>query len=187
MSLKTCKRCGETKSLSEFNTNKRSKDGLTYHCKGCNKKSNQRYYLSNREKLLKEANDYYKENLGKVKLRSKKYYDQNKDKLLEKTREYHKQNSKELYLKRRDYFFSKVAERRGQKLNATPPWLTPDHQKEIEQFYWLARDLKSVTGEQYDVDHIVPLKGKNVCGLHVPWNLQVLPSDVNRRKSNVFT
>tara|TARA_R100000541_G_C1879440_1_gene82084 strand:+ start:444 stop:905 length:462 start_codon:yes stop_codon:yes gene_type:complete len=58
------------------------------------------------------------------------------------------------------------------------------YDEEIKNFYWLARDLKAVTGEEYHVDHIVPINGKNVCGLHVPWNLQVLPADINMSKGN---
>ena len=72
------------------------------------------------------------------------------------------------------------------KRNSAPPWLNEQQRKEIEIFYWLALDLRSVTGEEYHVDHIVPLQGKNICGLHVPWNLQVLPSDLNLAKKNKY-
>jgi 5-methylcytosine-specific restriction endonuclease McrA len=65
-----------------------------------------------------------------------------------------------------------------------PKWLTFEQRREIELIYEHARECEALTGDQYVVDHIVPLKGDNVCGLHVPWNLQVLPSDVNDSKGN---
>ena len=68
--------------------------------------------------------------------------------------------------------------------NAVPNWLTPEMKKQIRDVYIHMRDCRAVTGEPYHVDHIVPLNGENVCGLHVPWNLQVLPADVNTSKSN---
>ena len=70
--------------------------------------------------------------------------------------------------------------------NAVPNWLTPEMKKQIRDIYMHMRDCRAVTGEEYHVDHIVPLKGENICGLHVPWNLQVLPADVNMSKSNSF-
>ena len=74
--------------------------------------------------------------------------------------------------------------RRTLQLNATPKWLSEDQKAEIEYKYWLAKDLTAISGESYEVDHIIPLVNKVVSGLHVPWNLQVLPADLNREKSN---
>jgi len=68
--------------------------------------------------------------------------------------------------------------------NATPSWLSQSQEKEIQHFYWLAKDLEAVSGERYDVDHIIPIQGEDVCGLHVPWNLQILPKDLNISKGN---
>lgn len=67
---------------------------------------------------------------------------------------------------------------------AVPNWITTEHRKAIRELYLHAADCRAVTGEEYHVDHIIPLKGETVCGLHVPWNLQVLPADVNISKSN---
>lgn len=88
---------------------------------------------------------------------------------------------------------SLVAERNAQKLNATPRWLTDDHRAQIEAFYDEARRLTEATGVEHQVDHIVPLKAadpvtreRNACGLHVPWNLQVLTREENIAKLNGF-
>ena len=65
---------------------------------------------------------------------------------------------------------------RANKLKATPPWVDTN---KIKEKYLNCPD-------DHEVDHIVPLKGKNVRGLHVPWNLQYLTPSENRKKSNKY-
>lgn len=69
-------------------------------------------------------------------------------------------------------------------LNNTPKWLTIDQQIEIDKIYEKARELSKLTGIQHDVDHIIPLKGKYISGLHVPENLQIIEHKENNKKSN---
>lgn len=76
------------------------------------------------------------------------------------------------------------AKRRAMLLNAMPKWLTESQKAEITDVYRVARRLTKATGEQYHVDHIAPLVGLRVCGLHVPWNLRVMLAKDNYRKSN---
>jgi len=75
------------------------------------------------------------------------------------------------------------ARRRKHRL-ATPPWLTRKQKSEIRQIYQIAITMTQTTGEQYVVDHIIPLRSDYVCGLHVPWNLRVITQEENLKKSN---
>jgi len=79
-----------------------------------------------------------------------------------------------------------TAKRRAAKLQRTPLWLTQKHHIQIEQFYQEAVEISKMVGEFYHVDHIVPLQGKTVSGLHVPWNLQIIPAKENISKGNRF-
>jgi hypothetical protein len=74
--------------------------------------------------------------------------------------------------------------RRRKHRDATPKWLSRRQKSEIRQLYQIAITMTQTTGEQYVVDHIVPLRGEFVCGLHVPWNLRVITQGENLKKSN---
>lgn len=76
---------------------------------------------------------------------------------------------------------AKTARRKATKLRATPPWA---NQESVSAFYQIAAKLTKQTGVLHEVDHIVPLQGETVCGLHVHWNLQVLTKSENSRKKN---
>lgn len=66
---------------------------------------------------------------------------------------------------------------------ATPKWAD---RKAIKAVYDEALRLTKITGVRHEVDHIVPLKGERVSGLHVHWNLRAIPHHENRKKSNRF-
>ena len=75
----------------------------------------------------------------------------------------------------------KAARYRARRFYATPAWANEFF---IEEIYDLARRRTKATGIEWEVDHIVPLNSKKVCGLHVEYNLQVIPAKLNRSKGN---
>ena len=75
---------------------------------------------------------------------------------------------------------------RRQTKRATPKWLSPRDRNLINRLYDHAKTMTWTTGELHVVDHIVPKISPFVCGLHVPWNLQILSAEENNRKSNLW-
>ena len=79
---------------------------------------------------------------------------------------------------------ARLARYKAAKLQRTPPWLTEDHNKEIVGIYELAKELQWLSEAPLEIDHIEPLQGEHISGLHVPWNLQILPKPLNCSKKN---
>jgi 5-methylcytosine-specific restriction endonuclease McrA len=99
--------------------------------------------------------------------------------MLEKRREY----GRNYYNKNKAIFIEKDAKRRAKELLATTVW----GQENVRAFYKKAKELEALnSGIKYHVDHIVPLVGANVCGLHNHFNLQILTETENKRKGNAW-
>lgn len=125
------------------------------------------------------------------------YYTANKEQMLIDNKEYYQNHklAKQEYARKQGRIYrannpakqvAKMAKYRATKLQRTPAWLTKAQWAEIEEFYILTKELQWLSDhtDPLEVDHIVPLKGKTVSGLHVPWNLQILTRSFNARKRN---
>lgn len=150
---------------------------------------NKTYRERHPERIKQQKQSYRLSEKGKAK--RKEFLVQNHDNdILSKRRHYLK--NKEIYdeqarlyaMLHPEWKAAQCAKRRATKANATPAWVGPDELFLIEEAYRLARMRKEYTGISWDVDHILPLKSKQVCGLHTISNLQVVPSSYNYRKHN---
>lgn len=131
-------------------------------------------------KAKKAAYDkgYYVKNKARISTRGKVYRENNKDKIqLYIKSDKRKATARANRMKNKAIRAASEAKRRAAKVNCTPKWLTKEHLDQMKAFY-----VNCPPG--WSVDHIVPLQGENVCGLHVPWNLQYLPVKLNSAKRN---
>jgi len=147
-------------------------------CTVCLQNRNSQWAKDNPDKVYRNHRAYLERYPEKHKAYIRQYYINNKEK--------RNLAAKNWQLLNPHKNAAKQKRREAAKLSRTPKWLKPEHYEEINNLYWLAADLQKVSGEKYHVDHIVPLQGKNISGLHVPWNLQILPADMNCSKSNSF-
>jgi hypothetical protein len=173
--MKNCSKCKLIKQLSEFSPDKRTATGCQSRCKVCMAEHRRIKHLENPEHYRKLVAESVKRNYQK-KLASNQQYRQNNS---EKVK-FWKQKDREI---NRVRVLSDGAFRRAKKLQRTPQWANKQH---IQEYYETAQGLSMMTGEWYHVDHIVPLLGKNVCGLHVEHNLQIITAKENLKKGNVY-
>jgi hypothetical protein len=151
--------------------------GGCYVCQKENSKKN-RLKPEQKPKVLARKKRDYEKHKEKRRATAKAYSSRNKDSLNAKAREYQKKNP---HIHRATGSF-----RRARLRSATPPWITPQMREEIKALHAEAERLEQETGIQFDVDHIVPLDGKIICGLHVPWNLRVITHSDNISRPKHF-
>ena len=142
-------------------------------------------YSEEREQILAACAEYRRKNPEKNRERARLYREQNRDALRQKAREkYHQYHARVVKWRKehpdrvREYTRVSQAKRRAIEASARPRWLNDEQIREMSQKYREALALG------LHVDHIIPLRGIDVCGLHVPWNLQLLSEFENKSKGN---
>jgi hypothetical protein len=204
--MKQCSNCKTIKPFEQFSKDKQKKDGLRYNCKACCSLIHKSWNELNQETKSAKEKEWREKNKIKCKEYRKEYYETNKSESRKKASEYEKRerikNPKKysekskryrdknpLYLKswheknpsKSTFYTSK---RRAAKLTATPPWLDEILLAQIQWYYAAAKMMTETSGVIHHVDHIHPLQGQGFSGLHVPWNLQVIPASENIKKNN---
>ena len=163
----------------------------TFICVECNRMHKKAERQRNPEHVRKRKNDWHLKNKERVARRRKEieteadriknreraiaHYWANRERRLAAVKEYNRNNKAKILAHR--------TKRKIKIKRATPSWVDFEA---IKKIYIKRQVVSERTGIQHHVDHIVPLLGKNVCGLHVPWNLQVIPAADNLRKSNKY-
>lgn len=152
---------------------------------------------NNPERWAEQNKRYVEKHPDKVKaktLRSRiKHIEIRRIKDCEAAAKYRKSNKEKVATAKKKYaqihkekINASVAKRKAAKLHRSPNWLTLDERWMIEQAYELAVLRTNMLGFSWHVDHIIPLQGETVSGLHVPTNLQVIPGVDNIRKKNKY-
>ena len=156
-------------------------------------KYNKEYREKNKDKLRAYRRAWRRDNPDKRKEQNKRYAKKHPDVLKAKSLRWRKANperaaevSRKTRLKCKARVLANKAKYRASKRNRTPKWVDKEHLWLIKQAYELAVLRKKITGIEWHVDHIVPLNGKIVSGLHVIENIQVIPGKENYLKNNKY-
>ncbi|RSV15660.1 hypothetical protein CA235_07340 [Sphingomonas sp. ABOLF] len=135
-----------------------------------------RYYQRNKQSLVDAANERRAADPSASAKASTKWKAKNADRVAAYARDYVRAN--------RAIKAAAAARYSARKRRAIPAWAD---QAAIRSFYVEAARLTALTGVEHEVDHVLPLAGRTVCGLHVETNLRVIPAVDNRRKYNKFS
>jgi hypothetical protein len=197
---KLCLACSTLKPVEAFAKNKAKTDGLQYRCRTCwaeyrathNAKITEQkraHYAKNKDRLLSEKREEYPLVAEKKRAYQRAYAEANPIAAKERRKAFHGKNPdyyREFRQRNPAKVNAKEVRRKAAKLQRTPPWLTEEDHWMIEQAYEISALRTKMFGFPWHVDHVIPLLGKRVSGLHVPLNLRVIPGVDNMSKSNKF-
>lgn len=177
--MKVCTHCKQEKPFEAFYTSSTHKSGYASWCKQCEAERSKAKYENRKPAQLIKAKEWRETNKEAYNASIKAWRIRNPGRHEQIIKEWSKRNPDKVNARWMKYDASKK--------HRTPAWLSEDELWMIEQAYDIAQKRTVAFGFSWHVDHIVPLQGKTVSGLHVPWNLQVLTSKDNQIKSNKFS
>lgn len=185
---KLCPKCNTTLPISQFYVDRHSKDGRTAYCKSCRNAAVNKYREENRDSHNAYRREYAKSNPQVIRLQSKRAYLRHREQMLASATKHYHENKVSISIKRREHrqahpekFNAWTRDRLALKLKRKPKWANDEL---VLRKYQLAQVMTNRTGIQHVVDHVYPLKGALVSGLHTEANLMVVSADYNLRKSN---
>jgi ABC-type nitrate/sulfonate/bicarbonate transport system substrate-binding protein len=151
------------------------------------------YAQRTREAAYARVKEWRAKNPEKLAAQNKRYAQKHPDKLVAKAIRWKKANpekaaeiARNTRLKNKARVNANKGMYRASKRNRTPAWLTDSDRLKIKCIYQIAAMLTRVNNEPWEVDHIIPLNGKNVSGLHVPSNIWFVKASENRLKNNKY-
>lgn len=150
------------------------------------------YAQKNKEKIAEYQAKWREENKETILEYRKDYYSENKEEIASKVANWRSKNPAKVreilkkYKNTEKGKLSKNAARNERRNRTKQASLGRYSAKEIRELYKTCAQLNKNSSTKFEVDHIVPIMHPNVCGLHVIQNLQIIPSDVNRKKTNKF-
>jgi hypothetical protein len=134
------------------------------------------YRAANRVRLAEKQRAYYQQNRDACITQAKAYAAGNRERVNENSRRWRERNKAKV--------LALTNARRAAKDQRTPAWDAELTALAVVEAHDLATRREAVTGFSWHVDHVIPLRGKTVCGLHVWSNLAVIPAAINVRKNN---
>ncbi len=172
---RVCRLCSEYKCAEHFLVRDKAKGTLRTECKSCQAAIR----AGNKERITAYNKAYHASNREAMSKRNKAYHEQNRSELLPVMRvrniaRYHADSEYQYRV------LVECAAKRAPSKKFIPSW---SDVASIEAIYSYAAALRKA-GLSAEVDHIVPIKSKLVCGLHVHENLQILTKSENCRKKN---
>ena len=181
--MRTCRQCNETKNDTLMVATRACIGGIEKLCRDCQSQNYRMWRQNNIHKIREKNKNYYHNNKERIQETKRLDYENNKEEIIQKSKDYYMKNKQKIkervshYKKNnRGRYNALCAKRKLATLQRTPSWTDLEA---IKKFYINCP-------EGYHVDHIIPLQGKLVSGLHTLENLQYLPAIENISKANKF-